>query len=75
MCYHVMEDGGVKYRLVKNHTLKPVSICEDDCVCVYKKIGPGGGYYCFRHGKLFSECLEKEEGKMKKYFYFLNLIF
>ena len=56
MCCHVKEVGGVKYRLVKDHTMKPDSTCKDDCV--YQKVGPEGGYYCFRHGDLFSECLD-----------------
>ena len=62
MCCHVKEVGGVKYQLVKDHSMKPAPTCKDDCV--YQKVGPGGGFYCFRNGELFSECLEKEEGNM-----------
>ena len=62
MCCHVKKVGGVKYQLVKDHAMKPAPTCKDDCV--YQKIDPEGGYYCFRHGKLISECLEKDEGKM-----------
>ena len=63
LCCHVKEVGGVKYRLVKDHAVKPASTCKDDCV--YKKIGTVGGYYCFKHGELFSECLD--EGKKSSF--------
>ena len=63
ICCHVKEVGGVKYRLVKDHVMKPASTCKDDCV--YQKVGSDGGYYCFRQGELFSECLERgKEGKI-----------
>ena len=59
MCCQVKEVGGVKYRLVKDHAMKPDSTCKDDCV--YQKMGPMGGFYCFRYGDLSSKCLEKEQ--------------
>ena len=62
MCCDLKEDGGVQYRLIKDHKMKQALAC-DDCVCVYQKISPGGGYYCFEHGELFSECLDREKGK------------
>ena len=84
MCHQVREDGdgGVKYRLVKDHVMKLALTC-DDCECVYQQVSPGGGYYCLEHGELFSECLdrdqhylEREEGKMYFDFAFLhNVVF
>ena len=53
--------GGVKYKLVKDRDIKPASTCKNDCV--YEKLGSEGDYYCFRHGELSSECIEKEYGK------------
>ena len=70
MCCQVKKVGGVKYQLVKDHAMKPAPTCKDDCV--YQKIDPEGGYYCFRHGKLISECLEKEDGKMNFVFALYN---
>ena len=86
ICCHVKVVGSVKYRLVKNHIMKLALTC-DDCVCVYQKVSPGGGYYCLEHGDLFSECLdrdqyytleakyylEKKEGKMNFSFAYLNI--
>ena len=79
ICCHVKVVGSVKYRLVKNHIMKLALTC-DDCVCVYQKVSPGGGYYCLEHGDLFSECLdrdqyylEREEGKMNFSFAYLNI--
>ena len=84
MCHQVREDGdgGVKYRLVKDHVMKLALTC-DDCECVYQQVSPGGGYYCLEHGELFSECLdrdqhylEREEGKMYFDFAYLhNVVF
>ncbi len=64
-CCQVKEVGGVKYKLVKDRDIKPASTCKNDCV--YEKLGSEGEYYCFRHGELSSECIEKEYGNGKQY--------
>ena len=58
MCDHVKEDGGAKYRLVKD--LKLAFTC-GDCDCVYQKNGYGGGFYCLEHGELLTECLDRDQ--------------
>jgi len=60
MCCHLKEVGGIRYQLVKDSLMKPDPTCKDKCV--YQKKSPlDGGFYCFRHGELFSKCLEKQE--------------
>ena len=64
-CCHVKEVGGVKYKLVKDHEIKPDPTCKDDCI--YQKVSSDADerYYCFRPGKQSSECLENSTGVEK----------